>query len=133
MSKSSLESPVVGRCQRLVRVNSRSGQERAAGDVVLAEMRALGYAQVERDELGSVVGLGQKGRAGLLFEARGVAAQTSQPERGENAVYRMHEAMRRIREVPAKKDEILGKRYLICDRDPLFTARFREILEAAGV
>lgn len=28
---------------------------------------------------------------------------------------------------------LLNKRYLICDRDPLFTARFRELLEAAGV
>lgn len=28
---------------------------------------------------------------------------------------------------------LLGKRYLICDRDPLFTECFREILAAAGV
>jgi putative selenium metabolism hydrolase len=58
---------------------------------------------------GLKLGLGHKGRAGLLFEARGVAAHTSQPDRGVNAVYRMLEAVRRVREVPPREDAILGR------------------------
>jgi putative selenium metabolism hydrolase len=221
MQQSGLESRVIEFCQRLVRVNSLSGSEKAVADLVAAEMQALKYDQIERDLLGSVIGvvrgkgngptvlldahmdvvpvndaekwrhgpfsgdvadgklwgrgstdvkgslaaltvavglldraklggtimvsagvgeeaiegvalaavlerfavdrvviceptglhlgLGHKGRAGLLFEAQGVAAHTSQPDRGKNAVYRMLEAVQRIRALPPHQDEILGR------------------------
>lgn len=40
----------------LIRIPSLSGDERALADRVLDEMRALGYADVRRDEAGSVIG-----------------------------------------------------------------------------
>jgi putative selenium metabolism hydrolase len=217
---SSLEARVVELCRSLVRANSLSGQERDVADLVAKAMRGLGFDQVERDALGSVIGvvrggcngptvlfdahmdvvpvadaevwshapfsgdladgkiwgrgatdvkgslaalivalgcadrarlggsiilsagvgeeaiegvalaavlerfavdrvviceptelqlgLGHKGRAGLLFAAAGAAAHTSQPNRGINAAYRILEAVERIRQVPAHHDELLG-------------------------
>ncbi len=54
------------------------------------------------------LGVAQKGRAGLLVEARGRSAHTSRPELGENAVYRMMEAVSRIRALPLPVDPELG-------------------------
>jgi putative selenium metabolism hydrolase len=42
--------------QRLIRTPSLSGDERAVADLVLAEMTALGYDEVWRDETGNVIG-----------------------------------------------------------------------------
>ena len=55
------------------------------------------------------LGIGHKGRAGLQIVTTGVPAHTSHPERGVNAVYRMIEAITRIREIDLPKDEILGQ------------------------
>lgn len=55
------------------------------------------------------IGIGHKGRAGLQIVTTGVPAHTSHPERGVNAVYRMIEAITRIREIDLPKDEILGQ------------------------
>ena len=221
MVQHALDSRVVDFCQKMVRVNSPSGAEQGVADLVTAQMQTLKYDQIERDLLGSVIGivrgngngptvlldahmdvvpvndaeawrhgpfsgdivddklwgrgstdvkgslaalvvavglldraklggtivvsagvgeeaiegvalsavlerflvdrvviceptglrlgLGHKGRAGLLFEAEGAAAHTSQPDRGINAVYRMLEAVRRIRELSQRHDEILGR------------------------
>jgi len=54
------------------------------------------------------LGVAQKGRAGLVVEARGRSAHSSRPERGVNAVYRMMEAVSRIRAVPLPSDPELG-------------------------
>jgi putative selenium metabolism hydrolase len=57
--------------QALVRARSLSGQEAAAAQLVLAEMRALGYDQAGIDENGSVVGIieGRQPGATLLLDA----------------------------------------------------------------
>lgn len=55
------------------------------------------------------LGTAQKGRAGLVVEARGRSAHSSRPELGENAVYRMTEAIARLRAVPLPEDPALGK------------------------
>ena len=55
------------------------------------------------------LGTAQKGRAGLVVEARGRSAHSSRPELGENAVYRMTEAIARLRAVPLPADPALGK------------------------
>ena len=55
------------------------------------------------------LGTAQKGRAGLVVEARGRSTHSSRPELGENAVYRMTEAIARIRSVPLPEDPALGK------------------------
>ena len=47
---------VTGFCQRLVRAQSFTGEEKPTADLVLAEMQALGYASVERDEAGNILG-----------------------------------------------------------------------------
>lgn len=54
------------------------------------------------------LGLGHKGRAGVVIEAEGVPAHTSWPELGRNAVYMMTEAIQRLRRWPRQHDEVLG-------------------------
>jgi putative selenium metabolism hydrolase len=54
------------------------------------------------------LGLGHKGRASLVVEAAGRAAHTSKPENGINAVYRLVEAVARIRGLPRRTDPALG-------------------------
>ena len=54
------------------------------------------------------LGVAQKGRAGLVVEARGRSAHSSRPELGDNAVYRMMDAVSRIRAVPLPSDPELG-------------------------
>lgn len=54
------------------------------------------------------LGVAQKGRAGLVVEARGRSAHSSRPDRGENAGYRMMEAASRIRSLPLPSDPELG-------------------------
>ena len=43
----------------------------------------------------------QRGRAEIALEVFGRPAHTSNPEKGINAVYKMSEAVRRIRQLPA--------------------------------
>jgi len=54
------------------------------------------------------LGVAQKGRAGVLLEALGRSAHTARPELGDNAVYRMMEAIARIRALPLPTDPQLG-------------------------
>jgi putative selenium metabolism hydrolase len=54
------------------------------------------------------LGTAQKGRAGLLVEASGRSAHSSRPELGDNAIYKMMEAMARIRAQPLPADPELG-------------------------
>lgn len=54
------------------------------------------------------LGTGHKGRAALVARATGVAAHSSTPERGVNAVYRMMDAVERIRALPPRRDAVLG-------------------------
>ena len=49
-------------CQRLVRAQSFTGEEKPVADLVLAEMRSLGYASVERDQAGNILGRVPGGR-----------------------------------------------------------------------
>lgn len=55
------------------------------------------------------LGVAQKGRAGLVVETRGRSAHSSRPELGENAVYRMMEAVSRLRSVALPSDPELGR------------------------
>ena len=54
------------------------------------------------------LGVAQKGRATLRLHATGRSADTSQPELGDNAAYKMIEAIRRLRSVPLGSDPRLG-------------------------
>jgi len=74
---------------------------------VLGEYRA--DAVVVCEPTGLRIGIGHKGRAALVVQAAGVAAHSSTPGRGVNAVYRMMEAVQRIRAVPARTDAVLGE------------------------
>jgi putative selenium metabolism hydrolase len=64
-----LRDQVVDFTQRLVRTPSISGEEGAVADLMLAEMRALGYDEVFRDAIGNVIGVvrGEGGGRRLLF------------------------------------------------------------------
>jgi putative selenium metabolism hydrolase len=54
------------------------------------------------------VGVVQKGRAGVRIITRGRPAHSSAPDQGDNAVYSMLEAVRRVREIPLPRDDLLG-------------------------
>lgn len=54
------------------------------------------------------VGVAQKGRAGIQVTAYGRPAHSSAPEQGDNAVYRMVEAVRRLRRLELPRDDQLG-------------------------
>jgi putative selenium metabolism hydrolase len=54
------------------------------------------------------LGMGQKGRAGIRVETRGLPAHSSRPEQGRNAVYLMIEAVERLRRLPMPPDALLG-------------------------
>lgn len=55
------------------------------------------------------LGTAQKGRAGIVVEAAGRSAHTSRPELGDNAVYRMIEAVARLRALPLPTHPELGR------------------------
>ena len=85
---SDIEARTIAFCRELVRIESLSGDERAAAEAVEREMRALGYDEVARDELGSVVGVirGARGgdadaeRGALLFDAHLDVVPATEPE-----------------------------------------------------
>lgn len=54
------------------------------------------------------VGIAQKGRAGIRITTLGSPAHSSTPQLGDNAVYRMVEAIARIRAQPLPHDAVLG-------------------------
>ena len=54
------------------------------------------------------LGVAQKGRVTLVVHAAGRAAHTSRPELGDNAVYKMIDAVNRLRAVPLPGDPDLG-------------------------
>jgi putative selenium metabolism hydrolase len=55
------------------------------------------------------LGVAQKGRAGIVVDARGKSAHTSRPELGENAVYKMMDAIARLRALDLPGDPQLGR------------------------
>ncbi|NTW85947.1 MAG: M20/M25/M40 family metallo-hydrolase [Holophagaceae bacterium] len=55
------------------------------------------------------LGVAQKGRAGLVLEATGRSAHTSRPELGDNAAYKLMEAITRLRALPLPTDPELGR------------------------
>lgn len=56
--------------------------------------------------------IAQKGRVTLELQAHGRSAHTSQPESGENAVYKMIEAVNRLRNMVTHYDPDLGQEIL---------------------
>ena len=100
-------------------------RSRLAGALVVAAtvggemVEGLALAQVLREHPADVVvvcaptglrlGLGHRGRAALVVAAEGVAAHSSLPGRGVNAVYLMVEAIARLRALEPHEDDLLGK------------------------
>lgn len=58
---------------------------------------------------GCQLGIGQRGRARLLFRAAGRAAHSSSPDQSQNAVYLAAELVQRIRALPLPEDPGLGR------------------------
>ncbi len=54
------------------------------------------------------LGIGQRGRARLVFRAAGRAAHSSSPDQSQNAVYIAAELIQRVRAVPLPEDAALG-------------------------
>jgi len=55
------------------------------------------------------LGVAQKGRAGIAIHTRGKSAHTSRPELGENAMYKMLDAITRLRAIALPRDPQLGQ------------------------
>jgi len=94
-------------------VSASVGEERieglALGHVIAARPAR---AVVICEPTGLRLGLGHRGRAGLVVEAAGRAAHTSQAGSGINAVYRLTEAIARIRAMPLRTDALLGRGHI---------------------
>ncbi|MFB6151273.1 MAG: M20 family metallopeptidase [Haloarculaceae archaeon] len=56
------------------------------------------------------VAVAHKGRRGSTLVAEGRAAHASEPEAGENAIYRMADAVEAVRDLSAPEAEVLGHR-----------------------
>jgi putative selenium metabolism hydrolase len=90
-------------------VSASVGEEMIEGlalDVILARHRP--DMVVICEPTGLRLGIGHKGRAGVVLTARGVPAHSSRPELGVNAAYRMLDAVARVRAIPLVQDELLG-------------------------
>jgi len=106
----------------LVIVSASVGEERIEGLAVghLLERHPV-RAAIVCEPTGLAVGLGHRGRASLVVEAEGHAAHTSRagapaghpPQAGRgsgiNAVYRLTEAIARVRALTPRADELLGR------------------------
>jgi acetylornithine deacetylase/succinyl-diaminopimelate desuccinylase-like protein len=85
---SGTEARTIAFCRELVRLEGLSGGEQAVAEAVEREMRALGYDEVGRDRLGSVVGLIRGARSAgtdaapgaLLFDAHLDVVPATEPE-----------------------------------------------------
>lgn len=55
------------------------------------------------------IGIAQRGRAGIVVDTHGVASHSAQPEMGENAVYKMTNAISRLQKMKLPTDDVLGK------------------------
>ncbi len=55
------------------------------------------------------LGIAEKGRAGIEITSYGRVAHSSRPDLGDNAVYRMTEAVEKIRKIPRRTDPFLGE------------------------
>ena len=91
-----------------LRVSASIGEEELEGPAlaaILAEYPADFVIIGESSEL--KIGIGQKGRAGIQIETRGVPAHSSRPEDGVNAVYKMVEAIEQVRAIEPPTDPVL--------------------------
>jgi acetylornithine deacetylase/succinyl-diaminopimelate desuccinylase-like protein len=90
-------------------VSASVGEERIAGLAVGHVIAARPVrAAVICEPTGLRLGFGHRGRASLVVEAAGRAAHTSQAANGINAVYRLTEAIARIRAMTPRTDALLG-------------------------
>jgi putative selenium metabolism hydrolase len=90
-------------------VSASVGEERIEGLAVSAILeRRPAQAAVICEPTNLALGLGHRGRASLVLEAEGKAAHTSRPENGVNAVYRLIEAIARVRAMRRPEDGLLG-------------------------
>ncbi len=66
-------------------------------------------AVVIGEPTGLKLGNAEKGRASLEMICHGTVAHSSRPDLGDNAIYRMMEAARRIRSLPRRSHPVLGE------------------------
>jgi putative selenium metabolism hydrolase len=91
-------------------VSASVGEERIEGLAVGHVLdRHPVRAAIVCEPTGLAVGLGHRGRASIVVEAEGRAAHTSRAENGINAVYRLTEAIARVRAMAPRTDELLGR------------------------
>ena len=91
-----------------IAVSASVGEETLEGPALAAILREHPADVVIIGESSELkIGIGQKGRAGIQIETRGVPAHSSRPEEGVNAVYKMIEVVNRLRALPPPTDPLL--------------------------
>jgi putative selenium metabolism hydrolase len=103
-------------CGEIV-VAATVGEEMIEGLALEHVLKSIYPVDAERVALRVIVceptglrlGIGHKGRTGLVVHAQGQAAHSSRPEEGINAIYRMIEAVAAIRRLPPTQDKLLGR------------------------
>lgn len=89
-------------------VSASVGEEELEGPALAAILKEHPAGVVIIGESSELkIGIGQKGRAGVQIETRGVPAHSSRPEEGINAVYKMIEVIERLRALPPPTDPVL--------------------------
>lgn len=58
---------------------------------------------------GTALNIGQRGRAEIAVETRGISCHSANPEKGVNAVYHMAELIGELRRLPAPEHPLLGR------------------------
>lgn len=104
------------RLRRAVTLAFTSGEETGcagAAHLVSAERKLLGSvsAMLVGEPTGNRISTGHKGCIALRARTRGIAAHSSMPEKGRNAIYGAAEAIQRIAQyqLPKKEDALLGR------------------------
>jgi putative selenium metabolism hydrolase len=91
-----------------IMVSASVGEETLEGPALAAILREhLADVVIIGESSELKIGIGQKGRAGIEIETRGVPAHSSRPEEGINAVYKMIEVVNRLRALPPPTDPLL--------------------------
>jgi putative selenium metabolism hydrolase len=62
---------------------------------------------------GAKLGIGQKGRAGIIVDVSGKPAHSSVPHLGENAMLKAAAVMQRLEAMPLPKDDLLGEAIMV--------------------
>jgi len=89
-------------------VGEETDSDGARAALALAPRLGACRAVINGEPTGLAIASGQRGVLHLRLVCRGVAAHTSQPQRGRNALWMLHDWLAALRRLPARRDDELG-------------------------